>query len=856
MSFLKKILLISLLFTSITLVTSRCEMVGEKSAGIVDVSGVQTIFTYTGEAQSISGATGSGTISYLNNSFTDAGTYSVTVIVAESDDHLATSTTVDVTVNKAQLTEPTITGTYTYNGSDITATYNGYNAEIMSISGDIKGTNAGDYVLTFSIIDTANYEWAEGSDGIITWLIAKATYDMSGAKWNYTESFMHNGSVKTVYVTGLPIGVTVNEYINNSFIEVGSYTASVILNYDISGNYYEPIIEDLNWEILLTIGLIYQYDSNIDGYIVSAGDVVSNSVIIPSNHDDGINGLKTVKGIGISAFDNLDNIDSVIIPDTIEKIGQTAFSDCVNLRYVMINRPGSLGVVDAGQCIFLNCFGVKVYVPETSLDAYKSASSWSSYSSIIYSQEIIDDNGFAMINDQLIQYVGYENLITIPSYVKNIEDLAFANVTGDVEFAEGSIITELNAVDFRYYKGSKITIPSGVNKIKELVFSDCNNLENIFVAENNDFFISIDGVLFSKDLSTIIQYPIGREDVDYTIPDGVVNIGISAFEDSILTNIIIPDSVVNIHTDAFYSSCINSIIMPASLEIIGIEAFGFCRNLTVVALFEGVISIGGGAFTECDNLSSIIIPSSVSEMGPFVFQGCNNLENIIVDPNNTVFKSIDGNLYNKEGTELIHYAVGKHNTSFTIPDNVTSIGDYAFCICANLISVIISDSVINIGRSAFHDCHNLINVELSDSVESIGENAFANCRSLTYISIPASVKRLGSFAFTGCENLTDITFEEGSQLTILEDHTFFCCSKLTSVTIPQGVTSIGTEAFHNCTCLTILTLESSIPPTISENTFLSTINTLKIYVPSESVNAYKTAEGWSVYADKIYAIED
>jgi hypothetical protein len=159
------------------------------------------------------------------------------------------------------------------------------------------------------------------------------------------------------------------------------------------------------------------------------------------------------------------------------------------------------------------------------------------------------------------------------------------------------------------------------------------------------------------------------------------------------------------------------------------------------------------------------------------FEYCCSLTSIEVDENNTAYKSIDGNLYTKDGKTLIKYAIGKTATSFTIPNNVTSIGSGAFSDCDNLTSVEIPNSVTSIGEYAFYECYNLTSVEIGNSVTSIGYGAFSDCDNLTNVTIGNNVTSIGYYAFSGCDNLT-------------------------SVEIPDSVTSIGYSAFAYCSKLT------------------------------------------------------
>ena len=165
-----------------------------------------------------------------------------------------------------------------------------------------------------------------------------------------------------------------------------------------------------------------------------------------------------------------------------------------------------------------------------------------------------------------------------------------------------------------------------------------------------------------------------------------------------------------------------------------------------------------------------------------------------------------------------------------------------------LISSFVGNNVTNIGIYAFNTCYSLTSITIPDGVTSIGNYAFNSCYSLTSITIPDGVTSIGSGAFQYCYSLTSITIPDS--VTSVGDYTFYGCCSLTSITIPDGVANIGNYAFQYCYSIKQYIMERSTPPTLSNsNAFNGIVPCCYIYVPAASLNAYKTATNWSVYAD-------
>ena len=190
--------------------------------------------------------------------------------------------------------------------------------------------------------------------------------------------------------------------------------------------------------------------------------------------------------------------------------------------------------------------------------------------------------------------------------------------------------------------------------------------------------------------------------------------------------------------------------------------------------------------------------------------------------------------------------------SASIGDCVTTIGDNAFNTCLKLKNINISDSVTKINSSAFVECGNLETIDLSKSITYIGNSAFYDCSKLDNIILSDNITYIGEDAFEQCINLSSINIPQN--ITTINDYTFAGCTKLTEVEIPNNISTIGGNAFMRCVGLTSVTVNVIEPPTLGTDVFLNT-NDCPIYVPCESLNAYKTAINWSSYNSRIYPIE-
>ena len=283
------------------------------------------------------------------------------------------------------------------------------------------------------------------------------------------------------------------------------------------------------------------------------------------------------------------------------------------------------------------------------------------------------------------------------------------------------------------YKGSEtdVIIPAiykgkPVTSIGYQAFEDCDSLTSVVIGDSvtsigNMAFYDCDSLTSIEIPNSLTSIGYGAfvfcDNLQYHIEDGLKYLG--------------NESNKYVYLKGANSTDITSVVINSNCKLIGNMAFYDCDSLTSIVIPDSVTSICDWAFAYCDSLTSIVIPNSVTSIGIGAFAACNSLTSITVDKNNPNYIDIYGNLYSKDGKTLMQYAVGKTATEFTISNNVTSIGDYAFSGCDSLTSIEIPNSLTSIGDWAFSYCDSLTSIVIPDSVTSIGYYAFENCDSLT-----------------------------------------------------------------------------------------------------------------------------
>ncbi len=574
------------------------------------------------------------------------------------------------------------------------------------------------------------------------------------------------------------------------------------------------------------ISVEYPVNSEIDAEGVIYDSDFTNIYFAPITLSASYKMPETVEKIGNSAFSLCSSLTTVNIPGNVTSIGGSAFKGCSSLS--SINIPENVTTI--GESAFNGCSSLSsINIPENVTSIGGSAFSYCSSLTTLEYKAITCATYGSNLNPVFPSSISN---ITIGDKIKTIPDYFL----GSGSKIENLILPEtLTSIGESSFKGSSslysINIPENVTTIGESAFKRCSSLSSINIPEN---VISIGESAF-LDCSSLGILEYNAIDCQSS---GSTEIPV--FPSSI-SNVRLGDNVIKI-PDYFLGSGskIENLVLPETLSSIGKSAFRGSSSLVSIIIPETVTSIGESAFRECSSLVSINIPKNVTSINSFTFYDCSLLAAIIIPENMT---------------SIGEYAFGNCSSlvAIRIPENVISIGSHAFRNCSSLSTIIyeaincnpkntsysplfptiisvfpssvsniiFGDKVTHIPDNFLADGSKIDNLILPETLISIGDCAFYGC-SAAEVIIPNSVAKLGKSAFSRCLHLQDITL--GSNISTLPNSIFWGCSSLKKISIPGSVSYIDRDAFEGCTSLSKVCFEE-----IRDNTGLPIDSELDIF---------------------------
>lgn len=463
--------------------------------------------------------------------------------------------------------------------------------------------------------------------------------------------------------------------------------------------------------------------------------------------------------LGAKAFENCTGITVLEINKTLTQIGDRAFKDCGSIDHV----TGGEGLVEIGASAFQGCSSLRYWPdpppPRTTLNLRLSAPNL----------ENIGDSAFKSCT-------AFEEVL-IGNAVTNIGEDAFAFCSGLWTIALGQRLVTIGAGAFRATALKRLDVPNTVTYMGNAVCSNCASLTGVH-------------------LSNTLQY-----------------LGTNGFYScDTLMYIDIPDSLQSIEFQTF-EGCTGllDVNIGNGITYIGEEAFRTCSALTNMVIGGKVRTVDRRAFFECIRLRDIFLGKTVDTIGIQAFAFCPELMNITVTNTNPNFMSREGVLFDRKAPTTLVTMPGGRKGEYSVPNDVSYIGPYAFSHCSLLTAVKFPNErnlLKGIKDGAFYRCIGLLRMDVPDSVTVIGRDAFRYCTKLEHVSTGNGVTELDQELFSGCVALADAVV--GNSVVYIGTNCFNHCIELSNLTLPDGLQEIDDRGFYDCMNLTSF----RIPPAV------------------------------------------
>ena len=527
---------------------------------------------------------------------------------------------------------------------------------------------------------------------------------------------------------------------------------------------------------------------------------------------------QNLREIGARAFMGLKGISTLTIPDSVQKIGNSAFNGLSNLLELHLSAKTQ----EYGSGVFSSASKLpRVELPEgmTAIPE-EMFSSCNALTEVIIPSTVtrIEKGAFRSCkklgNTELpasLTYIGESAFyyaamtsVTLPAGVTEIGERSFYNIAALTEFNFSESLKTIG--DFAFYGCGKLThigLPDSVESIgtsafnrcsslQEVVFGKglasigsmcfnyCHKLERFVVDEANPNFKGVDGVLYNKNVDTLVLYPQGRPDASFTMPETMKHIGpYGIYEPQLLQAVTVSPILETIDEFGMAGIALTGVLkLPATITSIHFKAFQYDDGVTAFELPESCVA----------------------------------------------YATVDGVLYDKAVTHLLVYPAGRPDVSYETPDTVRTVGSYAFHSCKYLENIRLT-GVEKLEERAFSTAKALKHIDLANSVQLIDTYACANLSTLTYLTGTGALRAIGANAFSS----TGLEFVTLPAIELLGQYAFSFCKDMKRCVIGSTVQSIYASAFNYCKGMHEAYFLGDRPDSVGANIFAKTASDFTIY---------------------------
>ena len=544
------------------------------------------------------------------------------------------------------------------------------------------------------------------------------------------------------------------------------------------GKPFDLIFRDGTMAVSNAFGYSFTKMDLVNLIIPDSMELIGDEVFCDCHNLESVKMGKNVKYIGESAFEDCSSLKNIEIPAGVTVINERTFYNCYALSSVSLGN----NITSIGERAFYDCKNLEnITIP----DSVNHIGDRAFYNCFKIKDVTIPD-GLTSIGE----YVFYDCSLTnlkIPENVTSIGQYAFYKC----EFKEITIhenVTEIGYRAFGYCPLLEITVLSKTADLKGTEISSAalikcykNSSAHEYAKAYDRSFVLMDGT----DEESIFSGTVGKFTWKTDIRTGVLEINGDGFLPDFgtagapwkeyghyITKIVFSEGFTDIGGGFDEYSRLRSVSIPGTVTFISDDAFKDCDMLNEITIPESVTSIGESAFENCTNLTGIVIPKSVERIGDYAFENCSSLSEAVIE------------------------------------DGVKHIGYMAFDCCKSLKSITIPESVYYLGPYAFRDCHALTSATVSGRIGRIRESTFSYCDKLETVNVGNGITKIDNYAFHECANLRKIIIPES--VIEIDYMAFYGCRKLSEISLPGGLQSFGGAVFEYCTSLTSIAVPHKV----------------------------------------------